>query len=225
MAGLIASSGVSSNGLYKGVAPGVRLIRMRVLDQNGQGRTSDVINAITFATANKRALGIDIINLSLGHPIYEASATDPLVQAVEQATRAGIIVVTAAGNSGANLQTGRTGYAGVTSPGNARSAITVGAVDTNGTATRRDDRIAPYSSRGPTWYDGEVKPDIVAPGHRLASGHVPDDDDLQELPGPQGGRELRDAQRHEHVDRCRQRHRRADARGEPYRPTALRGRR
>jgi len=93
VAGLVGGTGASSNGLYKGVAPGVRLIGMRVLDANGQGRTSDVINAITFAIANKQLLGIDIINLSLGHPIYEAAASDPLVKAVERATRAGIIVV------------------------------------------------------------------------------------------------------------------------------------
>jgi len=169
VAGLVAGTGASSNGLYKGVAPGVRLIGMRVLDENGQGRTSDVINAITFAIANKELLGIDIINLSLGHPIYEAAASDPLVQAVERATRAGIIVVVAAGNVGLNPTTGETGYAGITSPGNARSAITVGAINTNGTATRRDDEVAPYSSRGPTWFDGQPKPDIVAPGHRLGS--------------------------------------------------------
>ena len=44
-----------------------------------------MINALAFATANKAALGIDVINLSLGHPIYESVATDPLVQAVEAA--------------------------------------------------------------------------------------------------------------------------------------------
>jgi subtilisin family serine protease len=35
--------------------------------------------------------------------------------------------------------------------------------------SRNDDRIPLYSSRGPTWYDGSVKPDIVAPGHDLVS--------------------------------------------------------
>ena len=29
--------------------------------------------------------------------------------------------------------------------------------------------VAPYSSRGPTWFDGFAKPDVVAPGHRLVS--------------------------------------------------------
>ena len=75
----------------------------------------------------------------------------------------------ASGNAGINPRTGLSGYAGVTSPGNARSAITVGAVNTRGTAAHRDDVIAPYSSRGPTWYDGYVKPDVVAPGHGLVS--------------------------------------------------------
>src|SRR5205807_5822904 len=84
VAGLIASSGALSSGQYQGVAPGVRLTVMKVLDKNGQGRTSDVINAIAFAVANKALLGVDVINLSLGHPIYEAAATDPLVLAVEQ---------------------------------------------------------------------------------------------------------------------------------------------
>ena len=95
-----------------------------------------------------------MINLSLGHPVFESAATDPLAQAVEAAVRAGIVVVTSAGNYGLNPTTGEVGYAGVTSPGIAPSAITVGAADTAGTIRHGDDTIAPYSSRGPTWYDG-----------------------------------------------------------------------
>ena len=75
---------------------------LKVLDKNGAGYTSDVIRAVDFAVANRASLGIDIINLSLGHPIFEPAATDPLVQAVERATRAGVIVVAAAGNYGKN---------------------------------------------------------------------------------------------------------------------------
>ena len=78
------------------------MIVLKVLDGNGQGRTSDVISAIECATANKDRLGIEIINLSLGHPIYEPAETDPLVQAVEAAARAGIHVVASAGNHGLN---------------------------------------------------------------------------------------------------------------------------
>ena len=61
------------------------------------------------------------------------------------------------------------GYTGLTSPGNAPSALTVGAAITQDTVTRDDDVVADYSSRGPSWYDGFAKPDVVAPGHHLIS--------------------------------------------------------
>ena len=112
---------------------------------------------------------IDVINLSLGHPIYEEAATDPLVQAVEQAVASGIVVVVSAGNDGIDPETGQVGYAGIESPGNSPSAITVGAVRTFNTVARTDDQVADYSSRGPTWFDELAKPDLVAPGQRLVS--------------------------------------------------------
>ena len=162
VAGLIASE-------YVGIAPNARLIGLRVLNENGQGDTANVVRAIEFAIANKSLLGINVLNLSLGHPIYEPAATDPLVQAVEHATREGIVVVVSAGNFGLNKKTGLPGYAGIASPGNAPSALTAGAARTFNTVTRADDRVAPYSSRGPSWYDGFAKPDFVAPGDNLLS--------------------------------------------------------
>ncbi len=169
IAGLIGSSGVLSNFEYQGVAPSVNLIGLKVLDATGQGKTSDVIKAIEFVIANRALLNVQVINLSLGHPIYAAAADDPLVQAVEQANAAGLIVVASAGNFGEKQSDGSVGYMGITSPGNAPSAITVGAVMTQDTTTRTDDQVAPYSSRGPTWFDAIAKPDVVAPGHQLAS--------------------------------------------------------
>ncbi|MFA5908049.1 MAG: S8 family peptidase [Vicinamibacterales bacterium] len=167
VAGLIAGSGALSLGAYPGIAPGARLIGLKVLDANGRGYASDVLNAIEFAIEHRSALGIDVINLSLGHPVLEPPATDPLVLAVERATAAGIVVVTSAGNFGQRPGDGTAGYGGITSPGNAPSAITVGALRTNGTADRADDTVAPYSSRGPTWYEARIKPDILAPGHAV----------------------------------------------------------
>src|SRR4029450_1551839 len=121
----------------------------------------------------KKPLGIDILNLSLGHPIFEGAATDPLVQAVEAASRAGILVVGSAGNVGTDSQTNHTGYAGILSPGNAPSAFTVASAKTQGTITPLDDRIANYSSRGPTWIDGFAKPDFAAPGQDLVAPVAP----------------------------------------------------
>lgn len=170
VAGTIAGSGNLSRGNgYRGLAPSVKLVVLKVLDKNGAGYTSDVIRAIDFAVKNRERFGISIINLSLGHPIAQPAATDPLVQAVERASRAGVIVVVAAGNLGTNPTTGLPGYAGITSPGNAPSAITVGAARTDDTISRGDDRIPKYSSAGPTWYDAFVKPDLVAPGHNIVA--------------------------------------------------------
>ena len=170
VASTIGGSGaLSSSRGYRGLAPQVNFTILKVLDQDGAGFTSDVIRAIDFAVANRAALGIDVINLSLGHPIFEPASTDPLVQAVERAARAGVIVVAAAGNFGKNPTTGLPGYAGITSPGNAPSAITVGALRTEDTVSRSDDWIPDYSSRGPTWYDAIVKPDVVAPGHNIVA--------------------------------------------------------
>src|SRR5688500_13765782 len=167
LAGLIAGNGTQSAGRYVGVT-NVRLIGLRVLDGTGSGRTSHVIAAIEFAVANRRRLGIDIINLSLGHPVLEPAATDPLVRAVERALAPGNVVVTSAGNHGAK-RAGDTGYAGITSRGNAPSAITVGSFTSRNTADRSDDAVSGFSSRGPTWHDAFLKPDVLAPGHGLVS--------------------------------------------------------
>src|SRR4030095_3846671 len=101
---------------YVGVAPNARLIGLKVLNSQGRGTTDDVVRAIEFAVTNKAVLGIDVLNLSLGHPIFEPAATDPLGQAVEHATRAGIAVVVSAGNFGMSSTSGQTGYAGIASP-------------------------------------------------------------------------------------------------------------
>ena len=173
ISGLIRASAAGANpragnGMV-GVAPGVRLTSMKVLDGNGQGYTSTVLTALESVLNNRGSFGINVVNLSLGHPITEPAAVDPLVLAVEALTRQGLIVVVAAGNWGRHPSTGLAAYAGITSPGNAPSALTVGAFDTNQTTIRSDDSVPYYSSRGPTWYDGLVKPDVVAPGHDLPS--------------------------------------------------------
>jgi serine protease AprX len=173
VAGLIGGSGLTSLGLYRGVAPNVSFVGLKVLTAAGGGSTSNLIAAIEFATANKKALGIDVINLSLGHPPYEPAALDPLVQAVQGASRAGILVVSSAGNNGIKNSTGLPAFGGISSPGNAPSSLTVGSERTEGTKRRSDDTAGAWSSRGPSWYDGYAKPDILAPGHKMVGPAAP----------------------------------------------------
>ena len=169
VAGIIAGSGAKVEGKFTGVAPGASIVALKVLDSKGQGTTSNVLAALEWVRVNHRAYNIRVVNLSLGHPIYEKAAYDPLVMAVEELTRRGIVVVAAAGNLGKLKTTGQIMYGSVTSPGNAPSAITVGAANTNGTLFRSDDVVADFSGRGPTRLDKTIKPDVVAPGYAVGS--------------------------------------------------------
>ena len=177
VAGLIGGNGASSgtaNGYpatYAGMAPNVNLINLRVLDQYGLGTDSGVIAAIEQAISLKNTYNIRVISMSLGRPVFETYTLDPVDQAVEAAWKAGIVVVAAAGNNGRFAPTN--GFGTILVPGNDPAVITVGATLTELTATRVDDEIASYSSKGPTAIDHIVKPDLVAPGNRLVSLRVP----------------------------------------------------
>ena len=174
VAGIIAGNAFSSDGTnyahtFRGMARRASLVNLRVLDGKGAGQDSYVIAAIQRAIALKNVYNIRIINLSLGRPVYESYTTDPLCQAVESAWKAGLVVVVAAGNDGRDNSGGRSGYGTISSPGNDPLVITVGAMKTKKTATRSDDEIASYSSKGPTFLDHVVKPDLVAPGNQIIS--------------------------------------------------------
>ncbi|MBS1872054.1 MAG: S8 family serine peptidase [Acidobacteria bacterium] len=177
VAGIIAGNGslsTCSTCVYRirGIAPKARLVSLRVLNGAGVGTDSAVIAAIARAIALKNTYNIRVMNLSLGRPVYGSYASDPLCQAVERAWKAGIVVVVAAGNEGRNNTFANSGYGTITAPGNDPYVITVGALNTQGTASRADDKIASYSSKGPTLIDHIVKPDLVAPGNAILSNRA-----------------------------------------------------
>ena len=172
VAGIVGGNGFDSSGRRTGIAPAARLIVLKALDRAGNGRISDVIAAIEYAVANRDALNIRIINLSIASGVYESYETDPLTRAALYAVRAGIVVVAAGGNNGVSPQ-GFTRYGGITAPGNAPWVLTVGGSSHMGTIERGDDRVALFSSRGPTAIDATAKPDVVAPGVGIESLAAP----------------------------------------------------
>jgi subtilisin family serine protease len=159
----IAAGGAQNAALqYLSIAPQANLVIVRAFDGQGGGRYVDVIAGLNWIIANRQKCNIRVVNLSFGSSPESYYWDDPMDQAVMAAWQAGIVVVAAAGNSGPGPMT-------IGVPGNVPYAITVGALTDNYTPyDPSDDRLASFSSAGPT-FEGFVKPEIVAPGGHMAA--------------------------------------------------------
>ena len=150
-----------------GAAPAAPLVSVKVMNDQGQAKTSDVITAAQWILDNKSKYNIGVANFSL-HSSYSTNFyRDPLDQAVEKLWFGGVVVVAAAGNYGSSSGPSGVLYA----PGNDPFVITVGAVDIGNSLWARDDSVAPFSAYGYT-PDGFYKPDVAAPG-RYMVGPIP----------------------------------------------------
>lgn len=157
-AGILAGSGYSSRGKYRGIAPEAGILAIKVLDEIGNGNTSDILETVQFIIDSKDNYGTKIINFSLGAIAQYRERRDPLVKAANHAIENGFIVVAAVGNSGPMKNT-------ILSPATGRNVISVGAL--NDRESDRE-RIAEFSSRGPTM-DRIRKPDLITPGVNIKS--------------------------------------------------------
>ncbi len=162
VAGIAVGSGKASQGKYSGAAPEANLVALKVFDHEGNTNSSLIIKAIQFAVENKERLGIRVLNISIGAPPQMSALDDPVVQAVEAATRSGLFVVCASGNRGPWPDT-------IDTPGIAPSALTVGATNDMNTPDLKDDKVSRFSGSGPTPIDKIMKPDLVAPGENIVS--------------------------------------------------------
>lgn len=105
------------NGIGVGsVAPGARLLPVRVLGDDGSGTVEDVVQGIDYAVAQ----GADVINLSLGGDVPLVGSDASFDAAVGRALDAGRVVVAAAGNNGVPM---------CEQPSGAGRLLCVGAVD------------------------------------------------------------------------------------------------
>jgi subtilisin family serine protease len=167
VAGIVAANGPS----IQGVAPLARLLAYKVLNANGKGRETDVLAALErVADPNQDGNPSDrpdIVNMSLGSDAGDPD--DAIATAVDNIVRLGITVCVSAGNAGrySPVQGKEDNYyytamESVGSPGAARLAITVGAVDSL-------DARPEYSSKGPVAGTFAIKPDVLAPGDMVLS--------------------------------------------------------
>ena len=113
VAGIIAGSGAASNGKYKGIAPGAKLISVKVIDGKGDGKVSDIIAGIEWAVYN----GADVLSLSLGG-INLGETNPPITMAADNAAGAGVVVCVAAGNRNSSKAEGQVRSAFIEEIGN-----------------------------------------------------------------------------------------------------------
>jgi serine protease AprX len=157
MAGIIAGN---DGGSFRGVAPGARLLNIKVATRDGATDVSQVIAAVDWVVQHRADAGMNIrvLNLAFGTDSFQDYRIDPLAKAVEEAERHGIVVVVAGGNDGSDRPA-------LTNPAIDPFVLAVGAVNLKGTASVLDDVVAPFSSRG----SASRSVDLVAPGVSLAS--------------------------------------------------------
>jgi serine protease AprX len=166
IAGLIAGNGASSGGTWKGVAPGARILSVKIAGADGAADVSNVLAALQWVVSFKDRYGIRVLNLSLGTDSTQSYLLDPLNYAVERAWAAGIVVVVAASNRGPDPQT--ISQAGRRPLGDHRRRH----------RRPRDDQplrrpAAGLLRQGPTAADGLATPDLVAPGAHMISLRAP----------------------------------------------------
>jgi subtilisin family serine protease len=143
VAGAIAA--LTNNGLgVPSVAPGVRLMNGKVLDDAGHGFSSDIENGIRWAADN----GARVINLSLGADLPCPASSQV---AVSYARAKGVVIVAAAGNSSLSR---------AATPANCTGVVAVGAVD--------------QSDARPSWSNAGTGVALAAPGVSIGSPINPD---------------------------------------------------
>ena len=99
VAGILAGNGKLSRGRYRGIAPDCRLLPVKVLNRRGNGSRQDILRGIEFVIATREQYHTRILNISVG-TLEEGKDDEELIQAVETAWDAGLVVVAAAGNLG-----------------------------------------------------------------------------------------------------------------------------
>ena len=155
VASTIAGTGAASGGTHRGVADGADLLIGKVLDADGFGQDSWIIAAMEWAGSQA-----DIVSMSLGSP-QASDGTDLMAEALNDiADETGALFVVAAGNASAPETIG--------SPGSAESALTVGSVDDPTGA------LSWFSSQGPLFRSGALKPELVGPGNDVTAARSAD---------------------------------------------------
>ncbi len=146
--------------IYLGTAPDADFWLLRTEDVKSENiiEEDNWVSAAEFADS----VGVDLINSSLGYTRFDDASKNHIYQdlngktariskAATMAAKKGILVVSSAGNEGADAS-----WVHISVPADADSILAVGAVNNEG-------KYAAFSSQGPA-YDNRIKPDVAALG-------------------------------------------------------------
>ncbi|MBW2972668.1 S8 family serine peptidase, partial [Candidatus Woesearchaeota archaeon] len=151
-AGIVASQ----DSTYKGVAPGAKLVAMKVLNASGSGTYSNIAAAVDWCVDNATLFNISVISMSIGSwYVYDNNGFgcedyEPVMtEAINNAVANDIFVAVAAGNRYTS------GDVGIALPACIRNATSVGITD-------KSDNLIAWGQRGFTL-------DLMAPGYDIYS--------------------------------------------------------
>jgi len=159
LAGIIVGND-PANG-FRGIAPGAKLTSIKVGTANGTVDVTQVMAAVNWVVEHRNddpAYPIKVINLSYGTDAVSNRFTDPLQFALDDAWAHGITVVVAAGNEGGESN------AHLDNPALSHHVLSVGSVNTKGTAYQDDDSPSTFSSS-----EADRLVDVLAPGEGIVS--------------------------------------------------------
>lgn len=169
VAGIIAGDGKNSRGLYRGICHGANLYIGKILNKNGKGDLSYLLNGLEWLYENRKEFKLNIINISVGlFPYKDYFNQDKtalvrfnqIIDICKALNDENILVVVAAGNNGSVANS-------ISSLGMNHYVLTVGCNDGD-YMIKNKKMCSEYSSCGIN-NPKMMKPDIVAPGTSIVS--------------------------------------------------------
>ena len=156
-----AGNGHLCEGIYRGLAYESQLVLVKV-SENGRISEDNIARGIKWVIKNRKSYNIRVLNISLGGDEDVPCTRSIIDQEAEEATRNGIVVVVAAGNSGDRHSI---------PPANSPSVITVGGYHDNNRLEKSE--LDLYHSNFGATADGTVKPEVIAPAMWVAAPVLP----------------------------------------------------
>lgn len=147
-----AGNGWLSHGLYRGLASGADLVLIQTQDERGQITNAAITRAMHWLRVHGPALGVRVVNLSVGGDPVRRLDGNPVDQAVAALVAKGMVVVAAAGNDGRRS---------LLPPATAPEALTVGGLDDKNGFDHTQVELW-HGNYGAT-VEGAGKPELVAP--------------------------------------------------------------